>query len=212
METIYIMILQLITQHPESILEIIKRTPVWVWGLLAALLALGVSQLRDRQLSLGRVIGVPIGMLGFGLYGLWSAFGNSAHLLAGAIVWLAASLMVSALVLWLPTGSGKRAYRSNEATGPRFNPATGQLSVPGSAMPLLLILGIFMTKYFAGVELGMNPNLASDAGFVMPIGFLYGAFNGVFAGQALRLVRLARQGASAPTALRAPTGQWPRLA
>ena len=93
------MIIQLITQHPESIFEIVKRTPVWVWGLLAALLALGVSQLRDQQPSLRRVTLVPIGMMGFGLYGLWSAFGSSPQIAAVMLVWLAATLTVSGAVL-----------------------------------------------------------------------------------------------------------------
>lgn len=175
------MIIQLITQHPESIFEIVKRTPVWVWGLLAALLALGVSQLRDQQPSLRRVTLVPIGMMGFGLYGLWSAFGSSPQIAAVMLVWLAATLTVSGAVLFLPIRSKAR-----------FEAAKAQFWVPGSVVPLVLILGIFMTKYLAGVELGMNPTVARDASFALPIGLLYGAFNGIFAARALRLIRLAR--------------------
>ena len=201
------MIFQLITQHPEAIAEIVKRTPVWVWGLLAALLALGASQLRAQQRSLGRIVGLPIGMSLFGIYGLWSAFGSSPQQWPALLAWLAAALVASALILWLPERSSRGQGELGKPSAPRFNAHTGQLFIPGSALPLLLILGIFMTKYFAGVELGMNPNLASDADFVLLIGLLYGAFNGVFAGQALRLYRLARQGAAAPTALRAPADQ-----
>ena len=175
------MIIQLITQHPESILEIVKRTPTWVWGLFAALLALGISQLRDQQPSLRRVTLVPIGMMVFGLYGLWSAFGSSPQIAAVMLIWLAATLLVSGAMLFLPVRSKAR-----------FEAATAQFSVPGSAVPLVLILGIFLTKYLAGVELGMNPSVARDASFALPIGLLYGAFNGLFAARALRLIRLAR--------------------
>jgi hypothetical protein len=175
------MIIQLITQHPESIFEIVKRTPTWVWGLFAALLALGLSQLRDQQPSLRRVTLVPIGMVVFGLYGLWSAFGSSPQIAAVMLAWLAATLTVSGAMLFLPVRSKAR-----------FEATKAQFWVPGSAVPLVLILGIFMTKYLAGVELGMNPAIARDASFALPISLLYGAFNGLFAARALRLIRLAR--------------------
>ena len=62
-------------------------------------------------------------------------------------------------------------------------------------MPLALILGIFLTKYFVGVELAMQPTLARDGSFALQIAVLYGVFNGLFAARALRLWRLARQNA-----------------
>ncbi|RYF56022.1 MAG: hypothetical protein EOO29_53065, partial [Comamonadaceae bacterium] len=42
------------------------------WGLLAALVALGASQLRDRTASLARVSVMPIGMTAFSLWGTLS--------------------------------------------------------------------------------------------------------------------------------------------
>jgi hypothetical protein len=73
------MLIQILTQQPHMLGAILKGTPVWVWGLLAALLALGASQLPDRKLSLPRVTMVPIAMLGFALFGMVSAFGNSGQ-------------------------------------------------------------------------------------------------------------------------------------
>ncbi len=187
------MIFQLISEHPAAILEIIKRTPVWVWGLLAALLALGVSQLREQQRSLGRVIGLPVGMSAFGIYGLWTAFGGSPQQWPALLAWLATALVASALMLWLPEGSNASQGEFGKRSAPRFNAGTGQLSIPGSVMPLLLILGIFMTKYVVGVEMAINPQAAHGAGFALGIGSLYGAFSGFFAGRTLRLWRLVRQ-------------------
>jgi hypothetical protein len=45
------MLIQLITQQPQMLGPIVRITPPWVWGLLAALLALGLSQLRSRNVS-----------------------------------------------------------------------------------------------------------------------------------------------------------------
>ena len=174
------MLIQLITQHPEALGSIVQRTPAWVWGLLAALLALGISQLFDRQLTLGRVIVTPIAMLGLALYGIFSAFGNGGQLGTVMLTWLIAAAASIAVMLRLPAPAGT-AYDAHD----------GQFSVPGSAVPLLLILGIFLVKYIVGVELAMQPAQARDASFALPIALMYGAFNGIFAGRALRLLRLA---------------------
>jgi hypothetical protein len=63
--------------------------------------------------------------------------------------------------------------------------------MPGSVVPLLLILGIFMTKWLVGVQLAIVPRLAADVGFALPVAALYGVFTGLFAGRAARLWRLA---------------------
>ena len=173
------MLIQILAQHPEAIGAIVQRTPGWVWGLLAALLALGLSQLKDRQVGLRRVAVMPIAWLGFAMYGMYSAFGNSGQLATVAVAWLVAAAGVAAMLLKLPSSPGTRF----EATSQTF-------VVPGSGVPLLMILGIFMTKYIVGIELAMNPALARDAGFALRIALLYGAFNGVFTAQALRLLRL----------------------
>jgi hypothetical protein len=173
------MLIQLITQHPEAIGQIIKRTPTWVWGLLAVLLALGISQLKGREIGLRRVVVMPVAMLGFAFYGILSAFGASGQL--GAALLVAAAAAAAALMHGLAAPAGTR-----------FDAASRSFSVPGSAVPLLLIASIFMTKYLVGVELALQTRLAPDAVFVLPVALLYGAFNGIFAGRALRLLRLTR--------------------
>ena len=37
------MLLQLIAQHPQALAQVVKNTPVWVWGLLAGLTALTLA-------------------------------------------------------------------------------------------------------------------------------------------------------------------------
>ena len=45
-------------------IAILQHTPVWVWGLLAVLVTLGLSQTRSRELSLTRVTVLPLVLLG----------------------------------------------------------------------------------------------------------------------------------------------------
>lgn len=161
------------------LVQILANTPTWVWGLLAALLALGASQLFTRSASLLRVMILPAAMTGLSLYGTLSVFGAAP---AGLLAWCAAAGMAVPLVLRRPLPARTR-----------YDAATRRFSLPGSGLPLLLILGIFFTKYVVGVMLAMRPALAGDAGFAPAVAALYGAFSGVFIGRALRLWRLAKQ-------------------
>ena len=172
------MLIQLVSQHPEAMVSIVRQTPTWVWGMLAALLALGASQLRDRNASLLRVSLMPVGMTVFSLWGTVTAFGASPLFAQAFAVWAAAAAIVFALVV------RTRAHASYDA-------ATRLYALPGSVIPLALIAGIFLVKYFVGVELAMAPQLMRDTQYALTVAGLYGAFTGMFVGRAARLWRLA---------------------
>lgn len=153
--------------------QIFANTPGWVWGLLLALLWLGLSQAVTRTASLKRITLLPLAMSGLSLYGTVAAFGAGPQLL---LVWMCAGALALTLVLQqaLP-----------EAT--RYDPATRRFTLPGSWVPLLLILGIFVTKYFVGAVTAMQPALAHGASFSLGFAALYGAFAGIFLARAARL-------------------------
>lgn len=175
------MLLQLITQHPEALGQVLRQTPTWVWGLLAALLALGASQLFHRRASLVRVSVMPVAMTAFSVYGMVSAFGGSGRLGTALTLWLLAAAAMAALALW---------WRMAAPTGTRFDAASRSFALPGSAVPLALIVGIFLTKYVVGIEVAMQSTLPQDALFATSVALLYGAFNGIFVARAARLWRL----------------------
>jgi len=173
------MLIQFIAQHPSAIGTILKNTPVWVWGLFGALLALGLSQVRTRNVSAMRMTLMPVAMATLSLYGTVSAFGKSPLFAGVMAVWLAGAALM--LVL-----AGSRAAPE----GTHYDAASRSFTVPGSFVPLGLIMGIFLTKYIVGVDLAMQPSLASDGTYTLIVGGLYGLFSGTFAGRALRLWRL----------------------
>jgi hypothetical protein len=181
------MLIQLIAHHPEAIAPILRGTPTWVWGLLAALLALGFSQVRDRTAGLARVSFMPLAMGTFSAWGTLSALWSSPLLAQAVGLWLAAA--VAALALVAP-GRAQASY----------DPATRSFRLPGSFAPLLLIVGIFLVKYVVGVELAMAPRLVQDTQYALTVAGLYGAFTGIFVGRALRLWRLAFRPAPAVAA------------
>lgn len=161
------------------LMQILARTPSWVFALFAALLALGLSQARARQVPLVRALALPAAMVGLSGWGVGSAFGGTGGPLA---TWLAAGLLCGSLVLRGPVHPEVR-----------YDAMKRRFLLPGSWVPLVLILGIFCTKYAVGVSLAMHPTLAMDDGFALATSAVYGAFSGVFAGRALGLLRLSRR-------------------
>jgi hypothetical protein len=159
--------------------QIILRTPVWVWGLLALLLWQGLKLARPSSTGLLRVTLVPVAMVCLSIYGTVSALGGQADVM---LPWLvAAAAMASLVLLQLPLPASTRY----DATEKRIH----QL---GSLVPLALMMGIFFTKYLVGVSIAMHPALVHDLVFSTAVSALYGGFSGIFAARALRLQRLVR--------------------
>ncbi len=162
---------------------ILAHTPVWVWVLLAALTALGLWQTRPRDLSLTRVMVVPRVMMALSAAGVLSAFGAApAALLAWGAGVGVALLVVRGLV---------------QVPGARWSPDTATLHVPGNALPLVLILGLFLIKYVVGATLALHPQLGADVPFAAACSLGYGLFSGTFLARAMNLRALA----GAPRAL-----------
>ena len=177
------MLLTLVTQQPRMLFTIVQHTPSWVWLLLAALIWLGASQLFARSAGLRRVLLMPIAMAIFSAWGVGSAFGAAPQLAGVLGAWLAVACAVAGLLLWI--------FRAPPA-GAHYDAANQRFELPGSAWPLLLIVGIFLVKWAVGVELALQPPLAQDNLFALQIALVYGVFNGVFAARTGRLLRLAQ--------------------
>ncbi|HWI78334.1 MAG TPA: DUF6622 family protein [Ramlibacter sp.] len=174
------MLIQTLIQQPQMLGPILKNTPVWVWGLLAALVALGLQQVRTRQASLLRVGITPLAMTALAIWGNVSGFGASPLFGWVMLAWLAAAATMLAVSAPLPVPSGTV-----------YDPASRSFRLPGSWWPMALIAAIFLTKYLVGVELAMRPALARDSQYALIVGAMYGLFSGAFIGRAARLWRLA---------------------
>lgn len=159
------------------LMQILLHTPRWVFGLFAVLLALGLSQLAGRRASLVKVSILPLAMLALSFYGVWAGFASQPWVLLG---WLKALSVSTLLVLRRPLPAGSA-----------YDDSAREFTLPGSAVPLAMMMGIFFTKYAVGVALSLQPGLAQNTTFAWAISLLYGALSGVFLGRAIRLWRLA---------------------
>lgn len=160
---------------------IAKNTPPWVWGLLAVLVALGVSQALPRRMTARRVAVVPVLLLGLSLAGVVSTFAGARTAIAAWAAGLAVAL-----------AAGRPLVKID---GARWDAASARFDVPGSWLPLVLILGLFAIKYGVGVTLSIQPALAQDLVFETATSAAYGLFSGLFLARAASLWRLARGGA-----------------
>lgn len=176
------MLIQMLIEQPQAALTIVQRTPVWVWGLLAGLLLLGTIQMRPRSMRLARVTLLPLGLAAFSLFGLGRDLLASGWVAPALGVWL---LMAAAVLL--------ATWRNSPPAGTRYEPATRRIHLPGSTVPLVIILAIFLLKYAVGVELAMQPALREEAGFALGLAAAYGGLSGLLATRSAALWRLASQ-------------------
>lgn len=165
--------------------QILLHTPRFVWALLALCLVMGLLQRRDQQLTRARLIVPSAVWIVFGLWGVSSAFGLQG---LPAAAWLA-GMITSATLL-----RGRMV-----PAGARVDAASGRFHVPGSWLPMAMILGIFSVKYVVGVSLGLHLPVTRQPAFVPAVSALYGALSGLFVARALGLLAL---GAPRPLSLR----------
>jgi hypothetical protein len=162
------------------LIEIVRFTPPWVWGLLAALLALGLWQTRPRQVARAQLLGLPLALLGLGLWSQRSGFAAQPAALA---IWLAALGALLAL--------GRRLPRP---AGARWHAAAARLHLPGSWLPMALIVGIFVLRYGVAVGQALHPAWRSAPEVLLPVAAMYGAIAGLLLGRALGLLGLTLPG------------------
>lgn len=97
-----------------------------------------------------------------------------------------------AIVAWL-AGAGLAVLLSTRVTlvpNASYTAARQSFSLPGSWMPLVLMMCIFITRYTVAVLLARNPMLAHAVSFIATICLLYGFLSGLFFAAALSLWRL----------------------
>jgi hypothetical protein len=159
------------------LLQIITHTPLFVWALLAGLVALGWRQTRTRQVVPRQVLMLPAAMLGLGLWSLVPGLQTNPSV---ALLWLAALALGAAGGLRTPQVPGT-AWLADE----------GHFRVPGSWVPMGFIVVIFMMRYALGAGTALHPEWRADLSVQGPLAGLFGALAGLSLGRALGLLRLA---------------------
>lgn len=154
--------------------------PLWPLLILAALIALGVRQSRDRLVQPQTLVRLAAVMLALSLYGVASAFG--AHALP-LLAWAAG--LSAVLVL----GRGVLAPRVLAREG-------AAVRLQGSWLPLALMLGIFVAKFVLGFAAGVGSPVVHQAWFVAAASLTFGLLSGAFAARASAVRRMSNAAAT----------------
>ncbi len=152
------------------LIQILRGTPLWVLVLFFVLLAIGSAASRPRHVGRSGVLLLPAALSAFSVYGALGTFGLTA---TAGIPWIAG--LCFAIYLGAALG------RLRDAS---FDPATQRFAIPGSWIPLLLMMAVFFTKYLVGVISARQLPLGRSEWFVIAISFAYGAFSGLFVARA----------------------------
>lgn len=171
--------------------EIVRRTPVWVWGVLAALVLAGALQMRDHVLARRRVVMLPIGLSAYSLWGAIAIAGFNVTTLSAWTAGLAAALALGHKLPW--------------ASRVRHDRARDVFEIGASVWPLVLMVTVFATRYAAKVSLAFHPDWAVQANFGGLIGIGYGALSGLLAARALAILATAKAAATAGVRRPAPS-------
>jgi uncharacterized membrane protein len=109
--------------------------PVWVWPLLVALVALGISRMREREMPVWRLLLLPALLVSVSV--LTTLFGG---LNAAALLALSAGIALGAMV-------GSWTMRDVEV----HRLAGNRVRVRGESVSLMAILAIFASRFAAGM-------------------------------------------------------------
>lgn len=153
---------------PEAI---INGTPVWVWVLLAVLLARGIKSLQSRTSQLSRIAIVPLMFAGWGII----------HLVTDPLAgW-------SAVLAWALCALGGVLGGVYLASRTRFivDPFANTVMLPGSIVPLVLIIAAFATKFWLGVEVATVTDVSALTTYTVIDAAVSGVIAGLFAGRFL---------------------------
>jgi hypothetical protein len=156
---------------------ILQNTPYWVWGIFVLLLVLGLSQTRTRSVSRALVFVLPLIMIPLSFSTIATTFGIK---LLPVISWgagIAASLALNNFVF--------RAPANVRYLG-------GTFEIPGSWIPLLLMMTIFLARFVIGVTRAVNPALAATDAFAAIVSAILGFCSGLFAARAIKTLSAQR--------------------
>jgi hypothetical protein len=162
--------------------QFLVQTPIWVWVILAWLVARGIKARRPGTTTLTKMATIPVVFTVWGLYDLVTAYGVTLEM---AALWLLGVAAGSAIGWWIASRFDIVADH-----------AAGVLHRPADMTLLPLLLATFAVKYGFGAAAAIAPHLAAEAGFRIADLTLCGLFTGIFVGKFLRYAWIWRKPAT----------------
>jgi hypothetical protein len=159
---------------------ILQNTPYWVWGIFVLLLVLGLLQTRTRNVSRALVFVLPLIMIPLSFSTIATTFGIKLLPVISWAAGIAASLALNSFLFRAPAGVRYQA---------------GKFEIPGSWIPLILMMTIFLARFVIGVTRAVNPALVGSDAFAAIVSAILGFCSGLFAARAIKILSAQRAAA-----------------
>lgn len=165
----------------NDVLNILKHTPIWVWGLFVFLVYRGVVAFKKRSVTLSRLLVLPIVFFMWALLSIWGELQAKPPAIAGFVI----GILGGGVIGW-------KLWRNSGV----YQHSTGLFERNGSVCTLIFILVAFVSKFALSVQLAYQPGLAFDTGFCAFFGGVSGLVDGVFWGNTVILLLQMRRSRS----------------
>jgi hypothetical protein len=152
---------------------ILQNIPLWVWAALLAILVLGLTQTRNRKITGLSVWLLPASMVPISIYAVIASFGLNVTVLGAWAIGVAAAVAANALLFLSPKDV-------------RYSLQERRFELPGSWVPLTVMLAIFGTRLVVGVTTALQPALVDASSFVACVSVVLGTCSGLFLSRAMR--------------------------
>jgi hypothetical protein len=168
----------------EMALAIVRHTPVWVFAILAILIATGLQALRPRVVPIWRLLIVP------GVFIVWGVIGivQRAQIAPAFPLDWAGAVAIGAAIGWATT----------RLSGMTFDPTRQVVGLPGSPVPLVRAASIFIARYGLAIAAAFAATRSEYATIVTVDVAVSGLATGYFLGWLARFVRFVRTQAASP--------------
>ncbi len=148
-----------------------SQTPWWVYLLFVLLVQRGIKASTSQVVSIKKLTIVPLVFLALSIHTVTTAFHVNATVIS---VWLV-SIILGSIIGWL-------LIRNHQFKVDRKKLL---IQLQGSWITLILILMIFVFKYYFSYQLGSDPALANQTGFEFSMLGATGICTGLFVGRLL---------------------------
>jgi hypothetical protein len=156
---------------PETVMT--ASIPAWVPVLFVALAFVGYRLSQPRTVRPGKLLLIALAMFAWSLYGLLGSFG----------------LAPLALLLWALGYGAALTLGVRHFTAQGLTTVGDQVHLPGSWVPLGLLMGIFSVRFVLGTAMAMHSPMLQDLAFIAGVSLVLGMLSGGFGARALAALR-----------------------
>lgn len=164
----------------QTVQQFLLQTPIWVYVVLALLIFRGIKACQTRIVALRKLFIIPAIFMVLSLHTLLTTYILNADL-------------ISTWALGIAIGSGI-GWLINHAKDIKVDGQQQLFLIPGSAMTLILVLLIFVSKYYFGYQITVSPEETHQINFAITLIAISGVCSGLFIGRLINYLYRLKKG------------------